>query len=115
MKTVFYLLSILFIWVEIFQIRNRIRLQLIEVQRIDPLKWILFYLSKIFYYFWIFFGLFTSNYLMFIILSVLGILKSPVLKTQKDFYINLYDLLSCIISVILLSYITYSGVVLLLL
>jgi hypothetical protein len=111
MKTIFYLFSILFIWVEIFQMRNRIRLHLIEVQRIDPIKWILFYISKIAYFFWIFLGLFTSNYLIFTFLLALGLPKFLLVKIKKDFYINLYDLISCIISIFILLYITYLGVV----
>ena len=114
-STFFYFLSILFIWTEIFQIRNRIRLQLIEVQRIDPLKWIIFYLSKIAYFLWVPFGLFTDNYKVFIILILLKLIKLLIIKMKKDFYINLYDLISCVISVFLLSYLIYSGVVLLLL
>ena len=110
MSKIFYLFSILFIWVEIFQMRNRIRLQLIEVQRIDPMKWIVFYISKIAYTFWIFIGLFTSNYLIFIFLFSLGLPKFLLVKIKKDFYINLYDLISCIVSTITLIYITYLGV-----
>ena len=111
MKTIFYLFSILFIWVEIFQMKNRIRLQLIEVQRIDPIKWILFYISKIAYFFWIFIGLFTSNYLIFAFLFSLGLPKFLLVKIKKDFYINLYDLISCVVSIITLMYLIYLGVV----
>lgn len=111
MRNIFYLLSVLFIWVEIFEIRNRIRLQLIEVQRINPLKWIIFYISKIFYYFWLFLGFFTVNYLLFVSLSLIGLIKFLIIKLGKDFYINLYDLIACIISIGILGYLTYSGVV----
>ena len=87
------------------------RIDYIEVQSLNPKRWIFFYISKIAYYFWMVLGLFTDNPHLFSILIILGLLKFLIVKTKKDFWINLYDLISCIISVTLLSHITYSGVV----
>lgn len=115
MSTLFYLFSFLFIWVEIFQMKNRIRLHMIDIQRMNPLKWIFFYILKIVYFFWIFFGLFTSNYIIFVFLYALSLPKFLLVKIRKDFYINLYDLISCIVSIFTLLYLTYLGVARLLL
>jgi len=114
MSTIFYLLSILFIWVEIFQMRNRMRMDYIEVQSLNPKRWIFFYISKIVYYFWMILGLFTENLHLFSLLIILGLLKFLIVKTKKDFWINLYDLISCVLSIIILLGFTFLGVVLLL-
>lgn len=114
MSTIFYLFSTLFIWVEIFQMRNRMRIDYIDVQSLNPKRWIFFYISKIVYYFWMILGLFTDNPYLFSILIILGLLKFLIVKTGKDLYINLYDLISCVLSIIILLEFTFLGVVLLL-
>ena len=88
---------------------------MIDIQRMNPLKWIFFYALKIVYFFWIFFGLFTSNYIIFVFLYALSLPKFLLVKIRKDLYINLYDLISCVVSISTLLYLTYLGVARLLL
>jgi hypothetical protein len=113
--SIFYLCSLIFLWVEIFQLRNRVQLLYLEIQEINPLKWIIFYVLKLFYFFWIFIGLFSSNYLIFATMMMMGGLKFLVLKTRNDYYINLYDLVVFITSISLLIYTSFLGVARLLL
>jgi hypothetical protein len=94
--------------------RNRMRIDYIDVQSLNPKRWIFFYTSKITYYFWMVLGLFTDNPHLFSILIILGLLKFLVVETKKGFWINLYDLISCLLSIIILLGFTFLGVVLLL-
>jgi hypothetical protein len=114
LDSIFYLSSLPFIWVEIFQLINRFKVSSITEQLQTPKKWIAFYLLKLFYLLWIVIGLFTENYKNFIIIIVLSLLRFFILKINKNFYINLYDLISSIIRIILFLGFTFLGVVLLL-
>jgi hypothetical protein len=114
-NSIFYLCSLPFIWVEIFQLRNRGDVHRLDLQQFEPKKWILFYILKIAYIFWIFLGLFTENYPLFGTMMLLSCVKFLVVRTKSNFYINLYDLLSFIASVALLIWSSFLGVALLLL
>jgi hypothetical protein len=103
------LFSIIFIWVEFFQFSNRNRLNDLYFQKFSPLKWIIFYTSKIFYFIWIILQLFTDQYLLVVILIILHLLRYRILKLNSV-YINTYDLFNLIISIAILLRFTYLGV-----
>lgn len=102
----FYLLSPLFIWVEIFGFLNRDRvykrMDFETFEKSNLRLYFYFYFSKVFYLIWMLIGLFTiqSNY--FIILILLGLFKFFILYTRKNILINLYDFLNPLISIIIL-------------
>ena len=113
--SMFYLCSLPFIWVELFQLKNRGFVHRLDLQEINPKKWILFYILKLCYIVWIFLGLFTENYVLFATLMGLSVVKFLIIRTKSSFYINLYDLISFIASVALLIWSSFLGVALLLL
>lgn len=113
--SIFYLLSLLFIWVEIFQIKNRFTMNNLGLQSLNPKLWIFFYFSKVIYFIWVILGLFTENYHLFSIFILLYLLRYFILMTKKNFYLNLFDLLSFVISVLILAGFTLLGAALLLL
>lgn len=107
---IFYLLSILFIWVEIFGFLNRgkvtrkLNIQEIETSRVG--LYLLFFFSKMIYLIWIPLGFFGEFWIYHSILFGLGIFRFVILLTRKNIIINLYDFLnpfiSCIILIIIL-------------
>ncbi len=111
MSTIFYLCSLPFIWVEIFQLKNRGDVHRLDLQQFNPKTWILFYILKIVYILWTFLGLFTENYILFASIMLLTGLKFLVLRTKSNFCINLYDLISFISTVALLIWSSVLGVV----
>ena len=110
MNSIFYLCSLCFIWVEIFQLRNRGDIHRLDLQQSNPKTWILFYVSKIGYIIWTFLGLFTENYPLFATIMLLTASKFLIVRTKSNFYINLYDLISFITTVALLIWSSFLGV-----
>jgi hypothetical protein len=106
MISLFYISSILFIYVEIFQIinRNTIYKRFSDISNIslNPFLLISFYILKLYYFIWIPIGLLTNNWIYFAILIGLGLFKYPILLTKNNFCINLYDLMNTIISCFIL-------------
>jgi hypothetical protein len=104
--SLFYLLILLFIWVEIFGFINRDkvyrRFNFEEIESYNPKLYLFFYISKIFYLIFILVGLFTNYFIYSIILFSLGFFRYFVIKTKKNILINLYDFLNPFISSITL-------------
>lgn len=107
---IFYILAILFIWVEVFGFFNRgkvttkLNIQEIENSRVG--LYLFFFLSKLIYLIWIPLGLFGDLWICHLILFFLGIFRFVILLTHRNIIINLYDFLnpfiSCIILIIIL-------------
>ena len=104
--SLFYLLILFFIWVEIFGFINRgkvyTRLNFQEIENYNPKLYLFFYTSKIIYLIFIGIGFFTNYYIYSIILFSLGFFRYFVIKTKKNILINLYDFLNPFISSITL-------------
>ena len=101
----FYLLSFLFIWMKIYELKYSDRLYLKKnIESIDKnrvFKDILFYISNIIFIFWIFIGLFTNlhwYFIGFIVLYLIG--QINVIKKNKKITVT-YRLLSFFISIVL--------------
>lgn len=109
----FYLLSTLFIWVEIFGFLNRDKVfKRIDFERIDKLNlrlYLFFYLSKLFYIVWMFSGLFTNFYFYFISLIFIGFFRNFVVLTNSRVVVNSYDFLNPFVSSIILLFILFQG------
>lgn len=111
---IFYLCSILFIWVEIFQVKNKNKIQDINYQKSNPKIWILFYWLKIFYFTWVIAGLFGTNPLSCSIIFGTYILKYPISALKNKLIVVGYELISISIRIIVLLGFTFLGAVLLL-
>jgi hypothetical protein len=102
----FYLISPIFIFVELYQIFNRDqiwgRLSPENLEKYNPKVLLLFYITKSLYITWIFSGLFLPMWFYSSILITLGFLKYPILLIGKNLLINIYDLINCFISSIIL-------------
>lgn len=112
LSNIFYILSIPFIGVEIYQIvnRNRVFRKFDANLESDSLfSYFTFYLFKIIYLIWIPIGLFTHFWPYFLILISLGLFKWLVVFTKKNILINLYDITNCIISVLTLLIIFFQA------
>lgn len=88
MINLFYLLSIFFIWSNIYYILNRRALD----SRFDSKESVskvqlVFYYSKLIYWIWLLIGLFTPLYTSFLILSGLSFIKFPLYHFNKKFYV----------------------------
>jgi hypothetical protein len=114
LKSFYYVLSILFIWTQLFQWINKLKINDISSQYLNPKIWIFFYISKIIYFFWIIGGSFTEKYYLFFILIFLYLMRFFIFITKNFFYIILYDLISKFVTIIILFLIMISGVALLL-
>ena len=96
----FYLMPVLFIWVEIYHLLNKDRLY---NKRSQVPKWdIAFYIIKMLYLLWIIIEIFTiSNYYLYIII-ILSALKFPILLLKSKKIDLVYDVLCGVVTIILL-------------
>lgn len=103
----FYSISVIFIITEIYQLINRdklfSRIEFDDINEYNTKKSIIFYISKLIYLIWLPIGLFSSFWIYFLLIIILGLCKYSVLYTKKNVLINLYDLFNTILSVFLLS------------
>ena len=112
LSNIFYLLSLLFIGVEVYQLVNRDKV----FAKFDPnltlhspIPNLFFYLFKILYLIWLPIGLFSHLWVFFFGIIFLGLFKYVILSTKKNIAINLYDGVNTIISVFLLMVIFLQG------
>lgn len=105
-----YLLTLVFIWVEIYGFLNRnqvaVKLKVEEIENSRVKIYLFFFFSKLIYLIWIPLGLFGDFWIHHSILLSLGLFRFVVVLTRKNIIINLYDFLnpflSCIILIIIL-------------
>ena len=109
--TSFYLFSLFFIFFQLYEILNRSTFYLNPPDVNKPLKYIGFYFTKVCSVIWIFGGIFfTDLKLYFGILLSLILLKYVPLLLKRNFYINLYDIISAILSIIIMIVIFRLGI-----
>jgi hypothetical protein len=105
MINVFYLLSIIFIWSNIYYIFNRSVLDVrFEFKENTSKTQLFYYYSKLFYWLWLCLGLFTEYYTYFYILGGLSLLKFPLYHLNKKlyvYYIMILPLLNIIFMILL--------------
>lgn len=107
---IFYLFSIVFIWTEIFYVFNKKKLDdkfknkdLKETSILD----LIYYFSRLSYYVWIFFGLFSSQQELFILLLSLRLLSLPFYHISKMLYAvwdNILPSISMILIIVIIFY-----------
>lgn len=101
MISIFYLLSLLFIWNEIYYINNKNKLILkyreMEINLFNIVD-VLFYLTRVLYWIWMGIGLFSDMYMWFIAILSIGIFKIPLYYLFRKYY-SLYDAISPIITI----------------
>jgi hypothetical protein len=106
MITFFYTFIIVFIWNEIYYIKNKHRLSLnfknkdIESTTVFD---IFYYFTRLLYWIWLIVGIFTSLSPYFIILFSLVIIKLITFKSRKKSLYVIFDNIFPILSVFLLG------------
>lgn len=109
----FHLFSLVFICVEILQLTKRDDLyKKIQKENLvlkDTSIYFIFYVLRLLYLPWMFFGLFSDLWVYYLILIGLGISKFLVIYTKKNIFINLYILLETIFSIFFLIVIFRQG------
>jgi hypothetical protein len=109
LNELFYLVAPLFLYVEFFQtfwrkdIYTRLKPEIFE--SLNPRVLLSFYVLKIFYTIWVIIGIFSVNFIPFLILGGLGIVKSLVVSFKNNFLINIYDLIAFLVASITLIFI----------
>lgn len=109
---IFYLISVIFIWTEIFYVLNKKKLDdkfknkdIKETSILD----LLYYFSRFSYYVWIIFGLFSTQQELFILLLGLRLLSLPFYHLSKMVY-AVWDNILPSISIILILVIIIYGI-----
>ncbi len=106
LNNIFLLIAPIFIVVEIWGLMNRKliygKLTLEKIETVNPKILMTYYSFKIFYLFWMIFGLFYWSWIYCLSLILIGFSKNFILLTKKNLLINLYDLFNCSISCVIL-------------
>lgn len=108
----FYLLSVFFIYVEVygFFFRSRIYKPVSELELETPFKHFAFYFFKLIYLPWLFVGLFSHNWMIFLTPILMGLVSLISFSSKNDKLINLWSIVNFLVSVICLVIILYRGV-----
>ncbi len=107
---IFYLISIIFIWTEIYYVFNKKKLDdkfknkdIRETSILD----LIYYFNRFFYYVWLIAGLFSSQQDLFIFLIGLRFLSLPFYHISKRLYAiwdNILPSISVIFIIIIIVY-----------
>ncbi len=107
----FYLLSIIFIWVEIFAFKNKSkvskRLNSQDLENSNIRLYLVFFLFKLFYLIWLPLGLFSNIWIMYLFLICLGIINFLVPLSRSKLLVFIFRLFNVISSCIILTIILY--------
>ena len=112
MLTFFYSLSILFIWAEYVQLKRKDILYSKDFLQINKFKLFLFFISKLLNTISIIIGFFTPLNIYYFILFGIECSKFLTLLTKSNRFINMYNLISVFVYVIIYLIIFVQGVVL---
>jgi hypothetical protein len=89
MINLFYILSFLFIWMNLYYLANLskldVRFYTRDITKMDGTH-LLYYNSRVFYWFWIAFGILTPFGNFFWTLIILGFIKFLVYHVNKSWY-----------------------------
>lgn len=111
--TLFYLLPILFIWVEIYHLRFKDRLYVKFNQRhisTSQFTDYIYYVTKVFYLVWLIIGLFSSLSHFFLLIILVSSIKFLVLFFKSRRFNDLYDMISSLVCIGLLLYLMLKGI-----
>ena len=111
LNLVFNMISLFFIWVEYYHIKNRDRIYLKfhrdkKYSKLD----MFFYYSKISYMMWILIGTFTQLRDLFLYLLIIGILKFIIILFKSKTLNRIYDNLNFFVSLFILIIIFIKGI-----
>jgi len=112
MSTYFYSLSLLFIWVEWVQFRKKSIIYSENYLSLNKFKLFLFFISKLINVVSLFIGLFTPLYYYYVTIIVIENLKLVLLYTKNVKLINLVNLISVFVYILIYMIIFVRGVVL---
>ena len=105
-----YLFSLIFIWMEIYYVFNKLKLddnfRNRDISKSSKLD-IIYYLLRIFYFFWLIQGIFTNQYELFLLLISLRFLSFPFYHISKRLYViwsNILPSISMIFIMIIFIY-----------
>jgi hypothetical protein len=109
----FHSLSLIFVTIEIFQLVKRDKLYR-KIQRDnldikDTSFYLPFYVLRLIYIPWMFFGLFSNLSIFYFALISLGLVKFLVIYSKNNLIINIYDFLNTLISCLILGSICYQA------
>ena len=105
MTAVFYCIFIIFIWNEIYYIKNKLRIDKIKSLKKTSKIDIIFYTTRIIYWIFIIIGLFSSLKIIFLTLLIAKIIQVPLYHINRKvfiYYDNFLPLISSIIILIIL-------------
>jgi hypothetical protein len=90
MISLYYIFSLLFIWMNIYYLLNISKLNTRLINRdlysVEKIEYI-WYLTKTFYWIWLFIGLFIPQVVIYSILNILlGIIKFPLFHINSKIY-----------------------------
>jgi len=111
--TLFYLFPILFIWAEIYHLRFKDRLYVKFNQKhlsTSKLTDYIFYVTKVFYLIWLIIGLFSSLSYYFLLIIIVSSIKFLVLFFKSRKFNDIYDMISSLVCIGLLSYLFLKGI-----
>ena len=111
--TLFYLFPILFIWAEIYHLRFKDRLYVKFNQKhlsTSKLTDYIFYVTKVFYLIWLIIGLFSSLSYYFLLIIIDSSIKFLVLFFKSRKFNDIYDMISSLVCIGLLSYLFLKGI-----
>lgn len=106
---IFYTISLIFIILEVFQILYRKHIYDKSSSSISPVVFNVYSVVKFIYIIWILVGLFSGLYLYFFLLLFIGSFKYVALFTKNNLFINLYDIINALSSIIVLVFIFRLG------
>lgn len=109
---IFYLLPLLFIWVEIYHMLNKDKIYIRFNQRDMTKSSIVdytYYVSKILYLIWLIIGLFSNISYYFLIIIVISLIKLIILLFRSNLFNKIYDFVSSLLCITILTYIMYRG------
>lgn len=111
LHNLFYTLPILYIWAEVYHMINKKRLyNKVDLSNLNSkFKYdLIYYYTRVSYLIWIIVGLFSSLSSYFWIIILLSLLKYPILL-RKSKYLEYYDIISQITSILILLLIMSKG------
>lgn len=112
MLTFFYSLSLLFIWVEYVQFKKKDILYSKDFLHVNKFQLFVFCISKLLNMISIIIGFFTPLHIYYFILFGIECSKFLTLLTKSNRFINMYNLISVFVYVIIYLIIFVQGVVL---
>lgn len=108
-NSIFFLSAILFIWSEIFYIKNKALLNLkFKEREIDSFSAVdvFYYFSRVLYWGWLITGCFSSFYIYFIVLMGMSLSRFIIYHVNRNLY-GLYDTLMSLTSLIVMILLIY--------